>query len=77
MKLYAFFLEPIESSNIATYFLEEKKCDGKSHMNTPHAQHDRGKVIDVCGPKNLNRTLSIDSSFQTFAVGLLVEFIAP
>ena len=25
--------------------------------------------------KNLNRTLAIDSPFQTFAVGLLVEFI--
>ena len=28
------------------------------------------------GPKkNLNRTLAIDSHFQTFEVGLLVEFI--
>ena len=42
----------------------------------------RGKVIGrgaiyiyVCGrKKNLNRTLEIDSPFQTFAVGLLVEF---
>ena len=49
---------------------------------TPHAQRERGKVIDrgvhvyVCGrKKNLNRTLEIDSPFQTFAVGLLVEFI--
>ena len=25
--------------------------------------------------KKLNRTLSVDSPFQTFAVGLLVEFI--
>ena len=25
--------------------------------------------------KNLNRTIAIDSSFQTFAVGLLVKFI--
>ena len=25
--------------------------------------------------KNLNRTLEIDSPFQTFTVGLLVEFI--
>ena len=50
---------------------------------TPHAQHERGKVIG-CGvhiyiclwtKKNLNRTLEIDSPFQTFAVGLLVEFI--
>ena len=51
---------------------------------TPHAQHERGKVIDrgvhiyiyVCSPKkNLNRTLEIDSPFQTLTVGLLVEFI--
>ena len=50
---------------------------------TPHAQRERGKVIG-CGvhiymfvdEKNyLNRTLKIDSPFQTFAVGLLVEFI--
>ena len=32
--------------------------------------------IYVCGrKKNLNRTLEINSPFQTFAVGLLVEFI--
>ena len=32
--------------------------------------------IYVCGPKKkLNRTLVIDLPFQTFAVGLLVEFI--
>ena len=55
---------------------------------TPHAQRERGKVIGrgvhiyiyiyiyVCGrKKNLNRTLEIDSPFQTLAVGLLVEFI--
>ena len=52
---------------------------------TPHAQRERGKVIGVgvhilclyvCGPKKkLNRTLAIDSPFQTYAVGLLVEFI--
>ena len=51
---------------------------------TPHAQRERGKVIGrgvhiyicVCGQKkNLNRTLEIDSPFQTLAVGLLVEFI--
>ena len=30
----------------------------------------------VCGQgKKLNRTLAIESPFQTFAVGLLVEFI--
>ena len=33
-------------------------------------------IIYVCGPKkNLNRTLAIDSPFQTFVVGLLIEFI--
>ena len=52
---------------------------------TPHAQRERGKVIGVgdhiyvyyvCGPKKiLNRTLVIDSPFQTYAVGLLVDFI--
>ena len=55
---------------------------------TLHAQSERGKVIGcgvhiyiyiyiyVCGRKKyLNRTLEIDSPFQTFAVGLLVEFI--
>ena len=51
---------------------------------TPHAQRERGKVIGrgvhiyiyVCGrKKNLNRTLEIDSLFQTLTVGLLVEFI--
>ena len=52
---------------------------------TPHAQRERGKVIDrgvhiyiyVCGreEKKLNRTLEIDSPLQTLTVGLLVEFI--
>ena len=57
---------------------------------TPHAQRERGKVIGrgvhiyiyiyiyiyVCGrKKNLNRTLEIDSPFQTMTVGLLVKFI--
>ena len=33
-------------------------------------------VLYVCGrKKNLNRTLEIDSPFQTLTVGLLVEFI--
>ena len=57
------------------------------HFFTPHAQREWGKVIG-CGvhiyiyiymfvdeKKNLNRTLEIDSPFQTIAVGLLVEFI--
>ena len=50
-------------------------------MITPHTQCERDKVI-ICGvhiclwtKKNLNRTLEIDSPFQTFAVGLLLEFI--
>ena len=49
---------------------------------TPHAQRERGKVVGVgahiyicitclyvCGPekKILNRTLAIDSPFQTFS----------
>ena len=58
---------------------------------TPHAQRERGKVIGrgvhiyiyiyiyiyIClwSKKNLNRTLEIDSPFQTLTVGLLVEFI--
>ena len=52
---------------------------------TPHAQRERGKVIDrgvhiytymsVVQKKYLNRTLEIDSPFQTLTVGLLVEFI--
>ena len=33
-------------------------------------------ILYVSGrKKNLNRTLEIDSSFQTLTVGLLVEFI--
>ena len=54
--------------------------DGVPQFSTPHAQRERGKVIS-CGvhmfvneKNNLNRTLEIDSPFQTFAVGLLVEF---
>ena len=65
-------------------------CTGKYiAVITPHAQRERGKVIgrgvhiyiyiyiymSVDEKKYLNRTLEIDSPFQTFAVGLLVEFI--
>ena len=32
-------------------------------------------AIAICTKKSLNRTLAIDSPFQTFAVELLVEFI--
>ena len=60
--------------------------DGQSihTIITPHAQRERGKVIGhgvhiyiyVCGRKKyLNRTLEIDSPFQTLTVGLLVQFI--
>ena len=53
---------------------------------TLHAQRERGKVIgrgvhidtyiiSLWSKKNLNRTLEIDSPFQTLTVGLLVEFI--
>ena len=66
--------------NIADHY-QVHKC-----FITPHAQRERGKVIGrgvhiyiyiyVCGRKKfLNRTLEIDSPFQTLAVGLLVEFI--
>ena len=34
-----------------------------------------GINIYVCGQKIFNRTLAFDSPFQTFTVGLLVEFI--
>ena len=58
----------------------------ESLVFTPHAQRERCKVIGcsvhilyiyIClwTKKYLNRTLEIDSPFQTFAVGLLVEFI--
>ena len=57
----------------------------KGTFITPHAQREWGKVIGrgvhiyiymfVNEKKNLNRTVEIDSPFQTFAVGLLVEFI--
>ena len=51
---------------------------------TPHAQRERVKVIGlgvvvyimfVVKKNNLNRTLAIDLPFQTFVLGLLVEFI--
>ena len=58
---------------------------GNVSIITPHAQRERGKVIGrgvhiyiyICLwlKKKLNRTLEIDSPFQTLTVGLLVEFI--
>ena len=60
-------------------------CDILYLLITPHAQRERGKVIGlgvlvyiyIClwSKKYLNRTLTIDLPFQTFAVGLLIEFI--
>ena len=69
-----------------TKLMDKSMCITVSFVFTPHAQRERGKVIDrgvhmyiymcVCGRKNyLNRTLEIDSPFQTLTVGLLVEFI--
>ena len=41
-----------------------------------HADPCNKSYIYVCGrKKNLNRTLEIDSPFQTLTVGLLLEFI--
>ena len=41
-----------------------------------HADQCNKSYIYVCGrKKNLNRTLEINSPFQTLIVGLLVEFI--
>ena len=60
------------------------RCYRYLHIITPQAQREWGKVIGVgvlvyiyvCGSKQyLNRTLVNDSPFQTFAVGLLVEFM--
>ena len=46
-----------------------------------HAQQEGGKVIGVAvhismfvDKKNLNCTLAIDSPFQSFVVGLLIQF---
>ena len=67
----------------ASVYLEKTRMKKLMKMIiTPHAQCERGKVIDcgvhiyVCSQKKkLNRTLEIDSPFQTLTVGLLVEFI--
>ena len=70
MLIGIFYSQIVESSSLV------------SVLFTPHAQRERGKVIGrgvhiyICGrKKNLNRTLEIDSPFQTLTVGLLVEFI--
>ena len=71
------------------FLYKAKHCMAAGNFINPHAQRERGKVIGcgvqiyvcgvqiyVCGRKKyLNRTLPIDSPFQAFAVGLLVEFI--
>ena len=56
---------------------ERKKEGGEVFVNLlPRTRGaSGGKVTFVDQTKNLNRTLAIDSPFQTFAVGLLVEFI--
>ena len=41
---------------------------------TQHAQRERGKVIGVGVHVYVCGTITIDSPFQTFAVGLLVKF---
>ena len=54
------------------------------YFTTMQAQPEQGKVIGVgvhiyiiClwTKKKLKRTLAIDSPFQTFMIGLLIEFI--
>ena len=73
MLIGIFYSQILESSSLV------------SVLFTPHAQRERGKVIGrgvhiyiyIClwSKKKLNRTLEIDSPFQTLTVGLLVEFI--
>ena len=51
-----------------------------SDIVTPHAQRERGKVIGrgvlvFVAKKNFESYFTIDLPFQTFAVGLHVEFI--
>ena len=78
----------VSGDEITFYHTKEKfilSLTGNSEFITPHAQRERGLsdwgwcpyiYIYVCGwKKYLNRTLVIDSPFQTFAVGLLVKFI--
>ena len=69
------------SSDSATFYIGDIFLIS-TYIITPHAQREQGKVIGrgvhiyICGrKKNLNRTLEINSPFQTLTVGLLVEFI--
>ena len=70
---------------IASVHSEKTRLKNLIMIITPHAQCERGKVIGrgvhivyiymSVVEKKLNRTLEIDSPFQTLTVGLLVEFI--
>ena len=56
------------------------KIVGKTVSNSYHTRAARYiyiyNIYNVfVDKKNLNRTLAIDSRFQTFAVGLLIKFI--
>ena len=77
-------LSPFRQANRARCALNKEILDLliEKSIFTPHAQRERGKVIDrgvhiyVCSRKKyLNRTLEIDSPFQTLTVGLPVQFI--
>ena len=58
------------------YFTKFTKILSDSNYNTSGLSTGLASVYNyVCAKKNLNRTLAIDSPFQTYAVGLLVEFI--
>ena len=52
--------------------MDEKEAEARPVMGTIFLVY-----IYIClwSKKNLNRTLEIDSPFQTLTVGLLVEFI--
>ena len=69
---------------IASVHSEKTRLKNLIMIITPHAQRERGKVIGrgvhiyiymSVVEKKMNRTLEIDSPFQTLTVGLLVEFI--
>ena len=53
-------------------YMSEKEAEARPVMGTIFLVY-----IYIClwSKKNLNRTLEIDSPFQTLTVGLLVEFI--
>ena len=91
-EIYANIVKIIDVSPLPVLCLSYHSCYQHTHdayhnpvIITPHAQHERGKMIGVGvliyiymlvdPPKKLNCTLVIHSHFQTFTVGLLVEFI--